>query len=277
MKNKNNNIGVLISIYFITFLSIGIAYSFLNENLQFKGKVGFSENSIYNFSYSYILQDNWNDGTYYYYYFIPTITYLGNEIINSWQANIKVPNDTEITGCFESSECTVNNNILRIKNATWNGTLTKNQSFTFGFQIKTKTNNYNFSLISVNFYKETIIDKPIEEIEKIDGFNVNFDYQNGWDNISSYTLSITNNSNIKLNSWKLEIEVNENTEIMSIWGSNYILKDNLLVLTGLSWDEVIDIGSTISNIGFQISNVPELKIKSFTGITSDNKLVEINI
>lgn len=276
MKNKNNKIGILIIIYFVIFLFIGMAYSFLNENLNLKGKVGFSNNSIYNFSYSYILQDSWNDGTYYYYYFVPTVTYLGNDNINSWQANIRVPYDIEITGCFEASECTVTNNILKITNASWNGILTNNSSFHFGFQMKTKTSNYELLIVAINFYKGDIVVNP-PTTDKVDGFDIKFELQNSWDNTSSYNLKITNNSTVKLTSWKLEVNVNENTTIDSIWNANYVLKDNILVLSGLEWNSTIDINSNISGIGLQLKNASQLTIKSFTGITSDNKLVEINV
>ena len=277
MKNKNNKIGVLISVYFITFLFIGTAYSFLNENLELKGKVGFSPDSLKDYSYSYILKSSWNDGTFYYYYFTPTITYKGKDNINSWEANINVPVGTEVTGCYEASECIVINDILKIKNATWNGTLIPNESFTFGFQIKTKNNNYIFSIENVNFYKEDIvIENPDMEIEKIDGFETILKLENSWGNTSQYTLNITNNSNIKLKSWKIELAINKNTKVASLWGANYVSKDNLL-LSGLSWNSTIDIGSSISNIGFQLKNTSDLTISSFIGVTSDNKTVEINI
>lgn len=272
MKNKNNKIGVLVSIYFITFLFIGIAYSFLSENLELRGTVGFSEK--YNYSYNYILQDSWNDGTYYYYYFIPTITYYGNDSVKSWKVNIKVPNNTEVIGCFEASECIITNDNLGIKNATWNGTMTNSSSATFGFQIKTTVPDYQLLITSVEFYTDIITNTNITE--KVLGFNASLNLESYYENVSIYSLSITNNSKVNLKSWRVEIEVNSTSSRMkNNWGSNYVLKNKLLVLTGLSWNSTINIGQTIDNIGFQISNVSGLKIKSFTGITTDNKEVEM--
>ena len=99
-----------------------------------------------------IQQAKWNDGTSYNYHFVPTINYLGSTSVTGWKLYIKVPYDTEITGCYNASSCVVDGETLVITNSPTNGSLSPdNSSVSLGYQMKTSQANYTYELIGIAF------------------------------------------------------------------------------------------------------------------------------
>lgn len=288
-KNKNNDIFILIIIYFICFIFISSAYSFFSEQLELKGQAGFSNQEDKDYEYDYLIQNSWESGGYYYYHYNVNVTYKGSDNIVGWQINIDVPISTEINGCYNANECIVNNNILRITNGSWNGELTNNSVVSISFIIKTTEKNYVVIISSINFYKNEETTDPSTEIDddsqtnnSIEG-NVlaNLNIQNSWGNTTQYELELVNNSNINLSSWEVRCQVPEGAKISNIWGGNYILKDNILILSGLSWNQSLLIGNTNKNLGFQLETIEsapvKLKIISLTGVTENQEDVVFEV
>lgn len=310
-KNKNNgNMAKLISIYFICFLFISIAYSFLSTKLELTGKAGFSEDAIRQFKYDYDLTSSWKQGNFYYYNFTVNFTYLGFNNINGWQVNISVPTNTEVTGCFDSGGCTIEDSILRIINATWNGSVNyENQTFSTSFIIKTTKRNYELSVLSVNFYENGEITNPVVPDpdpvdppvdpdnpdpvdppvdpdvpvvpDKIKGIVPNLSTKNYWGNITQMDLVIKNNSEIDLISWELKYTVPVGSTIANIWGANYVITDDTLTLSGVSWTSEIVAGGQSGNAGLQLkTSTPApavVTLQSFTGVNADLEDVEMEI
>lgn len=288
-KNKNNDVFILITIYFICFIFISSAYSFFSEQLELKGQAGFSNQKNNDYEYDYLIQNSWESGGYYYYHYNVNVTYKGNDNIIGWQINIDVPISTEINGCYNANECTVNNNTLRITNTSWNGELTNNSVVSISFIVKTTEKNYDLVISSINFYKngETIdpgteidIDPEIEN--PIEGnVTANLNIKNSWGNTTQYELELVNNSNINLSSWEVRYQVPDDAKISNIWGGNYILKDNILILSGLSWSQSLLIGNTNKNVGFQLETIEKapakLKIISLTGVTENQEDVVFEV
>lgn len=296
-KNKNNdNIAKLVIVYFVCFLFISIAYSFLNEKLELRGKAGFSENTIRQFSYDYVLTGSWKQGKQYYYQFTVNFKYLGFDNINGWQANINVPIDTQITGCFDSGGCTVTDSVLRIINSNWNGTVNyQNQTFSTSFIMKTSTRGYQLSVLSVNFYEDGEITNPVDPEDpedpedpdppvppsKIQNITPTLAAGNYWGKTTQFNLSIKNESEIDLSSWELKYSIPAGSKITNIWGAEYIIANNVLTLSGVSWTSEVNAGASISGIGFQFQTTTPapatLTLTSFTGVNGDQQDVEMEI
>lgn len=290
-KRKGNPILILISVYFITFLFISIAYSFFNENLELKGKASIATTDK-DYKSIVITDNTWNDSSFNHYQFTPTITYLGDKTYTAWQVNIKIPEGTQVTGCYNASECTIVGNILKVKNASWNGMISKNQNtFSFSFQMKTIIPNYNFEIDSVNFINPDEPDVPDPDQpggndgensnDKIDNFKVNILRENYWGNTTQYSISVDNNSDISLSSWTLIINVPPGSKIGNCWGASYILKENTIVLSGPSWSLGLNAKSSITGIGLQLTTSSlapaKISIKSLSGITNNYENVEMNV
>lgn len=285
IKNKNNNIFILIIIYFICFIFISSAYSFFNEQLELKGQTGFSNNENKEYEYDYLIQNSWESGGYYFYHYNINVTYKGNENIVGWQINIEVPLSTEINGCYNANECVVNNNTLRITNASWNGAMTNNSIVTSSFIIKTTEKNYEFKISSINFSKNNDVIVPDSDSGSnapIEGNAIaNLNIQNSWGNTTQFELELINNSNENLSSWEVRYQVSDGAKVINIWGGNYILKDNILILSGLGWNQSLSIGETNKNLGFQLETIEmapvKLKLISFTGVTENQEDVVFEI
>lgn len=288
-KNKNNgNIIILIIIYFVCFIFIGTAYSFFSEQLELKGTAGISINQDEEYEVDYILQGSWESEGYYFYNYNVNIKYTGNDIINSWQLNILVPSITEVNGCYNASECSLNDTTLKITNASWNGNMTNGTVATPSFIIKTTDSNYVLEILSINFNKEnqneenpsggeSDDEKPIESQSDI---TATLNEKNSWGTTTQFELEIKNNSDITLTSWELKYEIPSGSKIANIWGGNYILKENILIITGLEWNKTLEANTTNSSVGFQIETptVPaNLKLISFKGTNSNQEEVEIEI
>lgn len=288
-KNKNNgNIIILIIIYFVCFIFIGTAYSFFSEQLELKGTAGISINQDEEYELDYILQGRWESDGYYFYHYNVNIEYTGNDIINNWQLNILVPSITEVNGCYNASECILNDTTLKITNASWNGNMTNGTVVTPSFIIKTTDSNYVLGILSINFNKENQTEenpsggesdnkKPIESQSNI---TATLNEKNSWETTTQFELEIINNSDITLTSWELKYEIPSGSKITNIWGGNYILKENILIITGSEWNKTVEANTTNSSVGFQIETptVPaNLKLISFKGTNSNQEEVEIEI
>lgn len=299
-KNKNNgNIIILIIIYFVCFIFIGTAYSFFSEQLELKSTAGISINQDEEYEVDYILQSNWESDGYYFYHYNVNITYTGNDTINSWQLNVLTPSITEVNGCYNASECVLNDTTLKITNASWNGNMTNGTVVTPSFIIKTTDSNYVLEILSINFNKENQTEEnpsggeepddgkeeekptePIEPIEPQSGITATLSEKNNWGTVTQFDLEIVNNSDVTLTSWELKYEVPEGTKVTNIWGGNYILKENILIITGSEWNKMVEANTTNSSVGFQIETptVPaNLKLISFKGTNSNQEEVEIEI
>lgn len=316
-KNKyNGNIVILIGIYFICFIFISTAYSFFSEKLDLVGITGFSSDVIKEYNYDYILQGKWQHENYHYYQYTINITYTGTEMIDAWQMNVRVPMTTIIDGCFGAAECTLSDTILRITNAHWNGNVSNESIATTSFIIKTTVSDYELDIISINFYKNgTIVnpsnpdtgeedtgnsgdneesgdqndpenpgssiepENPDDDSNLISDIYADLSVKNYWDNTTQYDLKITNNSNIDLVSWELKYKVPEGTKVAGCWGANYVITENILTLTGLSWSQNIAAGTVNESVGFQLTTVATapvtIELDSFTGVNSNHEDVVI--
>lgn len=284
LKKKNKQkIILIVSIYFIMLSLISIAYSFLNKNLEISGQVSFSNTVASEYNYKYSFESIWATGNMFTYTIDSVLTYTGNKNVIGWSINIWVPLNTEVYGCYSASSCIVDNNVLRINNASYNGNLNiNNTSVAIRTQITVPSSNYEVKLLSVNFITDDniIIPDIPDSGETISGVNTSIKLVNDWDTRKYYTIDIVNNSNVDLASFELKLQLSNDAAIDSIWGAEYIYANNILTLTGSSYSPGIAIGSSIqANIMYDSLSLKEnkLDIISFNGITTEGKKVSIAI
>lgn len=291
-KNKLTLIGLMI-IYFIVILSISIAYSFCNQQLSLSGKVTIKTESKNNYDYTIMSNNSWQSDGYYYYNYTITINYLGEENINSWTIYIDAPFDTVIDGCYSVGECYIENSLLKMNSAEYNGKLNKeNRSFSIGFQFHTSSSNYDLIINNISFYPENQNswddnnnnndENNESEIEKELKDKIIFDMysDNSWGNITSYTFSIKNESQIDLKSWQVQIQFNESDTVNNLWGAQYIMKENILIISSPSWSNsfssnISEQGGIQMNINSGIVPFKDFKVLSIKVITSNMKEVII--
>lgn len=280
-KKNKQKITFIVLIYFIMLSLISIAYSFLNENLEISGEVSFGNTVSTEYNYRYNFDGIWSNLNMYTYTINSILTYTGNKNVVGWTMNIWVPLNTEIYGCFGASSCIVENNVLRITNASYNGNLNvNNTSVAITTQITVPSSNYEVKLISVNFITDDIIIIPTPPGSEttISGINTSINLVSDWDTRKYYTIDIVNNSKTELSSFELKMQLPNDATISSIWGAEYIYAKNILTLTGPSYSPGIAINSSIQvNIMYDTLSLKEnmMNIISFTGITPDGKKVGI--
>ena len=299
-KNKSNgNIVILIIIYFIGFIFISAAYSFFSEKLDLVGTTGFSSDVFKEYNYDYILQSKWQRENYYYYQYAINITYTGNENVDSWQLNLRVPMTTEVHGCYNASNCVLSDTILKITNAHWNGNVSNKTIATPSIIIKTTVSDYELDIISINFYSNGIIVNPStpgegseDQVEPDDSnpptdsdnnlisdIYANLSNKEYWGNTTAFELEIVNNSSTNLVNWELKYKVPEGTKVNVCWGANYIITENILILSGLNWSQNVESGDINKNVGFHLTSLEKapitLELISFVGVNDNHEEVVI--
>lgn len=297
-NKKKDNIFILIALYFICFIFIGSAYSFFSEKLELNGTVGFSEDVLKQYNGDYILYNKWEENGYYFYNYGVNITYTGEDIVTGWLINIGVPITTEVIGCFDATECTVTDTILRIDNAYWNGGMSNNSIISTSFIIKTTDPAYELNILSVNFYRNGEIinpsnpepdnpsnpepDNPSEPGNTVSGITATLNVTNSFATETQYSLTFANNTDINITSWKLQYKVPIGTTMSDCWGAEYIIQDDILILSSVSWSQNISAGGTNASVGFRI-NTPNITapvsidLISFQAVNSYRELMEIEV
>lgn len=242
-KNKISNYMIIGISYIVILLTISTAYSFLNEDLSLKVTIGIPQSGKdYTINSTEILNKTESNISYYGYDLI--LTYLGKNPTTGWEVYLKIPFDTEVTECYQASSCTVEGNVLTIKNDTYNGELSLNNTSTsFGIKFKTSKTDYLLDIIGVKFIeknaessKEPVIAEPnITTVEYIKA-----SYTTLYDRGSSkqYTLKIENTSNDStIHSWTTTFHIPFDASISSLWGGekNYDEAIRLLTISGPAW------------------------------------------
>lgn len=89
---------------------------------------------------SFNKDNSWQSGEYYYYQITATVENIGTNIINSWEFDINILEDSDIEQIWNANYIK-NNNIYTFENSIYNGNIQLNSNITFGFIIKIKNNN----------------------------------------------------------------------------------------------------------------------------------------
>lgn len=272
-KNKRNNFVIFSIAYIVILLTISTAYSFLNTDLSMHATAGISTEND-NYETDYFLQAKWDDGSSYWYHYVPTLTYLGSKETLGWKLYIEVPYDTEIVGCWNASSCVVSGEVLTISNTNYNQKLSPtNSSVTPSFQMKTSKSDYTLKIIGASFDNENsdnitvgniddnneTNDDESPTVKTVSYITPELSVTGGWGNVSTYIFKVTNtSSDITLSSWTAKLVFPPNSTISSLWGGEYSYDEasGILTLHGPSWASSLSPNSSVEVNIFMTTEYP---------------------
>lgn len=294
-KNKPNKFVIIGSLYFIILLTISVAYSFFNTDLSIKATTGIASEE---YDADYILVAKWDNGSQgpYFYQYTVNFKYSNTEPTIGWKYYIKVPYDTEVIGCYNAESCVVEGEVLTITNDTSNRVLSPdNQTASFGFQIKTNEENYDFQTIGAYFITDTTnnfdssdetdetTDNSSNTAQLVDYIIPTLSITGGWGNTTTYLLSVSNTStSTTINYWSARLKFPIGSEISSLWGGEYEYNSDTgeLTLHAPAWSPTLP-PSSITEVNIYMTT-PEQNpytptIVGFNSITIDQVNIKANI
>lgn len=260
---------VIFLIFVAVMLTIGTAYSYLNQTLHLNGKASISGIISDDIEHGKVCQNtitsktvtSWTDGYKTHYTMNFKLTNNNSEPIYHWHVAFKIPSDaTDIS--TNDAEYEVKDGYILVNGVDYNSYVQVGSSIEFKVTVAT-TMTYEVNDVEIydcGYEQSAASNIDLETVITPGG---------SWGTyVSQYTIDIKNNSTSVPNSWKIEIEVPSGSSILSLWNGDYVLKDNLLVITNKSYNGSIGIGSS-QQIGMQIqTNIKDftLNVKSAFGI-----------
>lgn len=191
--------------------------------------------------------NSWQSGNLNYYHFSFTLTNNGGKDFNFWEIYFDVPNDSEIL-TYSSSEVSLVGTKLMAQNVSYNGTILPTNSVTFEVQMSTSEENYRPTNIVINncYYEDD--DTEENPNDDINGpLDIKFVPVASYGNYTfQYDVTVTNTSTLTINEWEFAIEKLENTKINNIWNANYIIKEDSIILSNMTYNGTISPGDSIT-------------------------------
>lgn len=108
------------------------------STIKLSATTAYAEVTLDKFPVNFSVSSSW--GSYIYQYNVTVTNKTGNKI-TAWQLKITLPQGTQYQSGW-SAAFTVQDNVLIINNASYNGRLNNNDNTTFGLQISTNTKNF---------------------------------------------------------------------------------------------------------------------------------------
>lgn len=191
--------------------------------------------------------NSWQSGNLNYYHFSFTLTNNGEKDFNFWEIYFDVPNDSEIL-TYSSSEVSLVGTKLMAQNVSYNGTILPTNSVTFEVQMSTSEENYRPTNIVINncYYEDD--DTEENPNDDINGpLDIKFVPVASYGNYTfQYDVTVTNTSTLTINEWEFALEKLENTKINNIWNANYIIKEDSIILSNMTYNGTISPGDSIT-------------------------------
>jgi len=234
-------------LYFILVLSIALAgnyaYSRLINQLDINGvskiektELGFACDA----DISYRMQ-KWPANNLETSYIITfTLTNKGNKQYTDWHVNFDIPDD--ISSVFNSSsEMTITGTKMKLESLFYNATIAPGDSVVFEVQFTTNNSNYEPSNVTVNDCYIGVNNSGVSNGLKIDfKFIQRTDFY-----VYQYNVTVTNNANYAINNWTFSIEKPSNGTIVNVWDANYIVKDDTIEFSNMTYNGSLQPGQSI--------------------------------
>lgn len=287
MKRRKNKISIYMLlgiVYTILILTISTAYSFFNEDLSINATASLvKQEKDYKVDITEISKNTHNNLIYYEYNIV--ITYLGTDTTTGWEAYIKVPYTVQVDGCYNGI-CSVNGEVLTVKNAEYNASLSPNNTSTsFNLRLAMEEDDYSLDILDIIFKTNSVTPDPDPDPNpdpepSVDYITATYEMKNDWRTRQWYVLNIENTSTTEtITSWTVTFKVTS-TETMNnanIWGGDYKYDEEtgIITVTGPSWSPTLP-PSGKAEVNLQISP-PAPEPISFIGITSSGDKVTATI
>lgn len=251
-RNRNNKTKILLVVIAILFTCMGIGYSYLVQEVSIDGTANV-------LPYLNYIQNEWpyEDRTV---YEIRDFVVTNGQPVTSygWEAIFNVPSDSQIVHCW-LSQCRIEGSKLIATSDSNTAMIPPGEAIKFSFQFSTHASSYVLNMESLNIYTE---ERPSEtEITITEGINATVSKQGPWNNgngyTSQYSANIVNTTDKDLFYWEIHFGISSNNiTVTNNWNCDYVLKENELVVSGVSHNIVLNSGVS-TQMGFSIQSSDE--------------------
>lgn len=254
-KRKKSIDKILIIVVIFLLLSFGTAYSYMSQRLDVNGNANIGGNipdvlqgTICDNVEVIMDKTSYVSGDKNYYTTNFTIKNVGETPIYYWHVAFRVPNDAEIIPTSAESELGENAYLL-VTGVDYNTYISAGSSISFTIVVGTKV-EYEVKKPQVYncTYKQGTGDASNDvdlKVDLIDG--------GGWGNTKQYTVRVTNNSEVNIKTWNLQLKMPANSTINSLWNGDYVFKDNVLEVVNKEYNGSLAVSAS-TDFGMQVSN-----------------------
>lgn len=245
-KQKKKFLILIIFVCITAFLLVFPAYAYMRQNLDIKGNTNILDlvtDSECSATVNYEIY-TWSNNNTNYYRIVFTLTNNGNKDYNYWDVFFDVPSDTELA-TYSSVEASIIGTKVKASNVSYNGNILSGDSIAFEIQLTTNELNYIPNNITVNncYAKMDEDNKPnvkdsIEVSFVVVGSYGNYTYQ--------YDVFVKNISSTVINNWNFVLEKPTNTTLSNAWNANYVIKDDTIEISNMSYNGIIQPGESAS-------------------------------
>lgn len=202
---------------------------------------------------TYTIQNEWDN----YQQISITISNNGSETVRNWA--LRFDGTGEITNIWNAEVCANDEDIIVLRNCGYNYEIIPEGKVEFGFQIQ----GDDFKLPEGIYLCNKIVDST-------DNVQIDYEITNSWDDGFIAEVSVTNNSDVPLEAWRLAFS--GNFDITNLWNANKLYTENgFLVENNVSTMPIIN-GET-KTFGFQgtiaTGETPELSDFVLTSVVID--------
>lgn len=161
-----------------------------------------------------------------------TIKNISKERIDDWEVSFDFADKIEHIWCAEIKK--EENGFYTIRNVDWNQDIEQNEIVTFGMTVY-----YEEKIGQIENYYLTRTLLPVDS-----GYDVNYQQFSRWDNKVNGQITITNQSDKRIEDWKLGLTTNLDFE--QVWNAEQVKDDEEEMFDNKGYNENIEPGQSVT-------------------------------
>ena len=252
MRRRKYNLKLIFSIFLILLL-VNVTYAYLRSSLEIKGTVYGNQVTshgyivdresnpnldIVDFGYNY-----WLDSGMFKFHYQFKVKNIGNKDLDNFKIKLTFNSDVESLDMWNYTYG-FNENVINIDAPSVN--LTQNREIEISFIAGSY--NEDFKLNKIKLDVDTTIEEPEEG-----NVLVNFTKSNSWGSYTiQYNAEVINNTGKRINSWTIDVTLDEGASYVSGWNGIFSQEGNILTIKNASYNGVIEEGGSTS-FGLQLT------------------------
>lgn len=262
-KIKKYRICLYILLFILIVITMSSAYAYISNLLKIDGVISIKKPENVNIcdgKLTYEIQSWSNTDNLYYYLLRFTLTNTSTKAYNTWDVYFDIPEDTQLLS-YSSVDAEIVRNKLKVSSLNYNSYLQPDNSINFEVQLVTSNMYYEPTNISVNncyITNDNPNDMPNDgpNDDVYGDLNINFDFISSYNDekagkIYQYDVYVTNNTEDTITNWQFSIEKPSNYEIVNAWNCNYIVKNNVIEFSNMTYNGFLEPGA-IARFGIMI-------------------------
>ena len=202
---------------------------------------------------TYTIQNEWDN----YQQIQMSVTNNGSETVRNWA--LKFDGSGEITNIWNTEVCQNDGEIIALRNSGYNYEIIPDGTVEFGFQVRGDDLKLPESVSLCN-----------KAVDSTDSAEIGYKIQNSCDGGFIAEVSVTNNSDVPLEAWRLSF--NGNFEITNLWNANKLYAESGFLIENNVSTMPIAKGET-KTFGFQgtiaSGETPEMSDFTLTSVVID--------